>query len=101
MSEVSDNGLTLDADTVYPNPRDAGEALDRRHFLAVAGASAALAGAAGCSPRPASHGEIVPYVRDAEGLSPGTSLTFATAMELNGCGIGLLATSREGRPTKL
>src|SRR6185437_3493109 len=74
---------------------------DRRHFLAVAGASAALASAAGCSPRPASHGEIVPYVRDAEGLSPGAALTFATAMELNGCGIGLLATSREGRPTKL
>src|SRR6185312_9172252 len=101
MTELSDNALTLDADAVYPNPRDAGESLDRRHFLAVAGASAALASAAGCSPRPASHGEIVPYVRDAEGLSPGAALTFATAMELNGAAIGLLATSREGRPTKL
>jgi molybdopterin-containing oxidoreductase family iron-sulfur binding subunit len=90
-----------DSEPVYPDPRNPAEVMDRRHFLAVAGASAALAGASGCSPRPAPRGELVPYVRPPEQLAPGVPLTFATAMELGGAAIGLLATSREGRPTKI
>ena len=101
MADRSDTPLTPAPGAVYPNPHDPGEAIDRRHFLAVVGASAAAAGVAGCSPRPAPHGEIVPYVRPPEQTIPGVSLTFATAAELAGAGIGLLATSREGRPTKV
>jgi molybdopterin-containing oxidoreductase family iron-sulfur binding subunit len=91
----------LDPDKVYPNPRDPGETVDRRRFLGVVGASAAVAGVAGCSPRFAPLGEIVPYVQPPEQYTPGVPLHFATAMEMNGVGIGLLATSREGRPTKI
>ncbi|HEY1189239.1 MAG TPA: 4Fe-4S dicluster domain-containing protein [Gemmata sp.] len=95
MSGRSDGGA------VHPNPRDAAEVLDRRRFLALTGASAALAGGAGCSPRPAPPGEIVPYVRPPEQLTPGVPLHFATAMELAGTALGLLVTSHEGRPTKI
>src|SRR5579885_2597719 len=92
MADRSDTPLTLDPEPVYPDPRDPADAVDRRRFLAVV---------AGCSPRPATPGEIVPYVRPPGQLTPGVPLTFATAAELGGVGIGLLATSREGRPTKV
>src|SRR5262249_2882066 len=43
----------------------------RRQFLMLMGASFALAGLAGCSPRPAPAEKIMPYVRQPEGLVPG------------------------------
>ena len=86
---------------VYPNPEDPGEGIDRRQFLALAGASAALAGVVGMLAAAGSLDDIVPYVRPPEGLEPGTPLTFATAMELGGAGLGLLVASREGRPIKI
>jgi len=101
MPNQSDSAMTLDPTVVYPDPRNPAEWIDRRHFLAVAGASVALAGATGCSPRPAPRGEIVPYVRQPEQLTPGIPLRFASAMELAGNAIGLLVTSHEGRPTKI
>jgi molybdopterin-containing oxidoreductase family iron-sulfur binding subunit len=91
----------MDDDRDTPLTPDPAGAVDRREFLAAAGASAALAGVTGCSPRPAPRGEIVPYVRDPDGLTPGTPLTFATAMGLGGAAVGLLVTSREGRPVKV
>jgi Fe-S-cluster-containing dehydrogenase component len=101
MDDRSDTPLAVDADAVFPNPRDPDEVIDRRQFLAVSAASAALAAASGCSPQPASHGELIPYVEDSERLTPGIPLTLATAMELDGAALGLLVTSREGRPTKI
>ncbi|HEX4613651.1 MAG TPA: hypothetical protein VH092_36045 [Urbifossiella sp.] len=101
MGDRRDTPLTLDPAAVYPDPRDPGEAVDRRHFLAVVGASAAAAGVTGCSPRPATPGEIVPYVRLPDQLTPGVPLTFATALDLAGTAVGLVVTSREGRPTKV
>jgi hypothetical protein len=86
---------------VFPDPEDPTEMIDRRQFLALAGASAALAGVFGCSPTPAARNEIVPYVRPPEGMTPGTPLTFATALGLGGAAVGLLVTSREGRPIKV
>ncbi|HEX8735294.1 MAG TPA: hypothetical protein VF721_08240, partial [Pyrinomonadaceae bacterium] len=44
---------------------------------------------------------IVPYVRQPEEIIPGKALYFATAMALGGVGVGLLAKSNEGRPTKI
>ncbi|MBM4112734.1 MAG: twin-arginine translocation signal domain-containing protein, partial [Phycisphaerae bacterium] len=74
---------------------------DRRTFMKLAGASAALAGIglAGCRRWPES--KIVPYgVRPADRV-PGTPVVFATAMEYGGVGVGLLATSYDGRPIRL
>jgi molybdopterin-containing oxidoreductase family iron-sulfur binding subunit len=75
--------------------------LTRRRFLALMGASLALAGLNGCSVRPAPQREIVPYVRAPEEIVPGKPLFFATAMALGGAATGLLVESHMGRPTKV
>jgi len=58
-----------------PEPLDA---VERRAFLKLMGASLALAGMAGCTRQPAE--QILPYVRQPEGIVPGRPLYFATAM---------------------
>ncbi len=77
------------------------DALSRRRFLTLMGASLALAGVAGCSVRPAPATKIVPYVRAPEEVVPGKPLFYATAMTLGGTGVGLLVESHLGRPTKV
>ncbi len=86
----------------WPEADDADEAdggIGRRHFLKLAGASLALAGFAGCSPR--SREKIVPYVDQPEQIIPGQGLLYATAMPLNGYGRGILVETAMGRPIKL
>ncbi len=83
-------------------PQNASEWLDpvgRRNFLKLMGASLALAGVSACTRQP--NEELVPYVRQPEELVPGKPLFFATAMPMNGAGMGLLVESHEGRPTKI
>src|SRR6188474_155254 len=83
-------------------PQNASEWLDpvgRRGFLKLMGASLALAGVSACTRQP--EEELVPYVRQPEELVPGKPLFYATAMPMNGAGIGLLVESHEGRPTKI
>jgi MoCo/4Fe-4S cofactor protein with predicted Tat translocation signal len=83
-------------------PQNASEWLDpvgRRGFLKLMGASLALAGVSACTRQP--YEEIVPYVRQPEEEVPGKPLFFATAMPMNGAGMGLLVESHEGRPTKI
>ncbi len=76
-------------------------ALDRRDFLKLLGASLALAGLTSCV-RPVREGEkIVPYVRAPEEIIPGKPLFFATAVTQGGYALGLLAESHQGRPTKV
>ncbi|HVO95595.1 MAG TPA: TAT-variant-translocated molybdopterin oxidoreductase, partial [Terriglobales bacterium] len=79
------------------------DALDRRDFLKLMGASLALAGLSGClssSPAPPDE-KIVPYVKQPEEIVPGKPLYFATAMPLQGYGRGILVESHMGRPTKV
>jgi MoCo/4Fe-4S cofactor protein with predicted Tat translocation signal len=83
-------------------PGEVNELLDpvsRRNFFKVMGASMMLAGLAGCARQP--EEKIVPYVKPPEEVVAGKPSYYATAMALGGYGIGLLATSYEGRPTKL
>jgi len=83
-------------------PQNASEWLDpvgRRGFLKLMGASLALAGVSACTRQP--NEEIVPYVRQPEDEVPGKPLFFATAMPMNGAGLGVLVESHEGRPTKI
>jgi molybdopterin-containing oxidoreductase family iron-sulfur binding subunit len=79
------------------------EALNRRDFLKLMGASLALAGLEACrSASPAPNDEkIVPYVSQPEEIIPGKPLYFATAMPLAGFARGILAESHMGRPTKI
>jgi MoCo/4Fe-4S cofactor protein with predicted Tat translocation signal len=80
---------------------DLPNALSRRQFLTLMGASLALAGVSGCSIRPAPSIKLRPYVRAPEEIIPGKPLFYATAMTLGGVGVGLLAESHLGRPTKI
>lgn len=77
------------------------DSMSRRRFLTLMGASLALAGLNGCSTRPAPSVNIVPYARQPEELVPGRPLYYATCMTLGGGGVGLLAESHLGRPTKI
>jgi molybdopterin-containing oxidoreductase family iron-sulfur binding subunit len=71
----------------------------RRDFLKLMSASLALAGLGACTKQP--EEPIVPYVKQPEQVVLGLPLYFATAMPLGGFGVGLIAESHEGRPTKV
>jgi MoCo/4Fe-4S cofactor protein with predicted Tat translocation signal len=73
--------------------------VNRREFLALMGASLAIAGLSGCSETPPA--KILPYVRPPEELVPGKPLYFATAMPMAGYANPLIAESNMGRPTKV
>jgi MoCo/4Fe-4S cofactor protein with predicted Tat translocation signal len=75
-------------------------ALDRRQFLKLMGASLALAGLTACGARQPVE-EIIPYVRQPEEVVLGQPLFYATAMVFGGYAMGLLVESHEGRPTKI
>jgi len=74
------------------------DGVNRRSFIQLLGGTLALAGASGCRKPPE---KIVPYVRRPAEVTPGNPLHFATAYALEGYATGLLATSYEGRPTKI
>jgi MoCo/4Fe-4S cofactor protein with predicted Tat translocation signal len=83
-------------------PRHASEwddAVDRRGFLKLMGASLALAGLAGCGLPDQPH--IVPYVKQPDGMVLGRPNFFATAMPFGADAVGVLVESHEGRPTKI
>jgi molybdopterin-containing oxidoreductase family iron-sulfur binding subunit len=75
------------------------QALDRRRFLQLMGASFALAGLGACTRQPLE--EIVPHVRRPEDVVPGKPQYFATAHTLEGFATGVLVESHDGRPTKV
>src|SRR5262245_4937690 len=71
----------------------------RRNFLKLMSASLAFAGLTACTRQPREH--IVPYVKTPDGLIPGKTQFYATAMTTGGRASGLLVESHEGRPTKI
>ncbi|HEY2409383.1 MAG TPA: TAT-variant-translocated molybdopterin oxidoreductase [Polyangiaceae bacterium] len=70
----------------------------RRRFMQIMGASMSLAGLDACRWR---EDKILPLSRRPEGMIPGSSRPFATAMEINGLAVGLHAMSYDGRPIKI
>ncbi|MFH1466296.1 MAG: Fe-S cluster-containing hydrogenase [Pseudomonadota bacterium] len=70
----------------------------RRGFLKALGASAALAGLAGCR---WPEEKIVPYAQRPEGQEPGVARYFATALDPDGVALPLVVTSYDGRPIKV
>ncbi|MDX2225957.1 MAG: TAT-variant-translocated molybdopterin oxidoreductase [Verrucomicrobiae bacterium] len=77
-----------------------GDDLSRRNFLRLMGASMALAGVgfAGCR-RPEAY--ITPYRKSPEWAIPGRSLFYTTAMPRRKGAMPLMATTYDGRPTKI
>ena len=89
-------------DEFVPAQLEEVDAVSRRSFMKVIGASAALAGASAMSGCKRKEDEtIVPYVSQPPKVVPGKPLFFATAMTLGGYAQGIVARSREGRPVKL
>jgi len=83
-------------------PKGASEWLDavsRRGFLKLMGASMALAGMTACTKQPLEP--IVPYVKQPEEVVPGRPLFFATAFTLGGYASPVLVESHLYRPTKI
>src|SRR5712692_905548 len=83
-------------------PKGASEWLDavsRRGFLKLMGASMALAGMTACTKQPLEP--IVPYVREPEEVVPGRPLFFASAFTLGGYASPVLVESHMYRPTKI
>ena len=76
------------------------EAVSRRHFLKLMGASAALMGV-GCSAIRKPVQKIKPYSKSTEFASSQQSLYYATSAHIGEDVVGILATVSEGRPTKL
>ena len=76
------------------------QGLSRRDFLRLTGASAALAGIGltACR-RPEAY--LVPFTRSAEWAIPGKFLYYATTMPSPTGAIPLIATTSDGRPTKV
>ena len=74
--------------------------LSRRSFIRLMGASLALAGLglSGCR-RPEAH--LVPFTQSPEWVISGKNLSFATAQPRRRGAIPLLATTFNGRPTKM
>ncbi len=86
----------------FPTQAAAGEwtnAVSRRGFMKVMGASFALAGLAGCTKQP--DEPIFPYIKQPEDLVLGTPTYFATAHPFPTGAIPVLVRSYEFRPTKL
>jgi molybdopterin-containing oxidoreductase family iron-sulfur binding subunit len=85
----------------FPSQADAlaASGMDRRHALKLMAASVALAGLGACTRQPEER--IVPYVQQPEHRVPGKAKYYATALPVAGFGIGVLAESHEGRPTKI
>ena len=83
-------------------PRQAGEwvdAVSRRGFLKVMGASLALAGVAGCTKQP--DEPIFPYVKQPEDLVLGKSMYFASAHPFPTGAVPVLVKSDAFRPIKI
>ena len=75
------------------------QAVDRRQFLMLAGASLGLAGLSGCRVLP--QKKIVPYVEQPEDMVLGKPMYFASSIPLSGYATGVIVTSHDGRPTKI
>lgn len=75
---------------------------NRRDFFKLMGAALAMAGLAGCNDAGEQQvNTIMPYVIGPEENVQGKPLFYATAMELGGYGLGVLAENYMGRPIKV
>ena len=74
------------------------ESPDRRRFMQVLGASAALAGASSCRWE---REEIMPFAVRPEDAVPGQRTVYSSVMDLAGCARPLRVESADGRPIKI
>jgi molybdopterin-containing oxidoreductase family iron-sulfur binding subunit len=73
--------------------------MDRRRFLKLLGASLALAGLAACSSPP--QEQLVPWLRQPEGMAADEARFYASSLACAGDVCGVLVETHMGRPTKI
>ncbi|HUO08630.1 MAG TPA: TAT-variant-translocated molybdopterin oxidoreductase [Phycisphaerae bacterium] len=83
----------------FPNRASEWFGGSRRAFLKIMGASMALAGLASCRRWPAE--DLAPYAHRPVGRMDGVPVHYATAYEVGGFGVGVIAVSVDGRPIKV
>ncbi len=76
---------------------DGEDQVSRRRFLALFGASAALATGAGCKPS-GNRAAIVPYTKKQEEIVPGIADYYASTFQEGEVAYPVLVKAREGRP---
>lgn len=94
--------VAIDAEKHREFPSGDADVLDatgRRNFMKVMGASMMMAGLTSCARQP--EEKIVPYVKPPEDSVAGRYNYYATAVPVAGYAMGAVATSYEGRPTKI
>ena len=74
------------------------ETMSRKKFIALMGASMAMAGLVGCR-KPVQ--KILPYVHSPEEIIPGIPNKYATTIPFNLNSYGVIVESHEGRPTHI
>ncbi|MCB9728664.1 MAG: 4Fe-4S dicluster domain-containing protein [Deltaproteobacteria bacterium] len=103
---------SLDAATAAGSEMAAAQTLDgaaeltvdgvsRRQFIALMGASTALAGVGleGCVRKPVEH--ILPFAHRPENMVPGRPIYYASTWQLGTSVAGVVVESQDGRPTKV
>src|SRR5512133_789163 len=80
-----------------PTEETTEEGVSRRRFLALFGASAALATGAGCRPS-GKRGSVVPYTKKQEEVVPGIADYYASTFQEGEVAYPVLVKAREGRP---
>jgi len=97
---VDEAGVDRAVEREFPmGAAETADGMDRRTFVQLLGTSLALSGLAGCPRAPPE--KILPYTRQPPDLTPGNPLHYATAFATGAYATGVLATSWEGRPTKI
>jgi molybdopterin-containing oxidoreductase family iron-sulfur binding subunit len=96
---VDDGGFRAWLEAEFPQAAAIMPARGRREFLKIMGASLLLAGLAGCGEERSDL--ALPYVNQPEDSTPGVPRYYATAVLFEGYAQPVLATTYDGRPTKL
>ena len=96
---ATEPGFRQHVDELFPQLAQLEPALDRRGFLRLLGASLALAGLGACSGPPPE--QIVPWVRQPEGMPQSLAQFYATTLRRGGDVAGVLVETHQGRPTKI
>ena len=87
-------------DGEFPAGSTALDAVGRRDFAKLLGASMALAGVGMSCQRPPTE-VMVPYHKNPDGVTVGNPLHYATALTYGGFSTSVLVKAREGRPIKI
>ncbi len=95
---LDEESATAQARQEFPDGTDTLlDDVSRRGFVQLLGSSLALTATACYRPSQ----KVIPYVNRPPEVTPGNPLHFATAVDHQGYGFGVLVESHEGRPTKL